>query len=280
MRIIITRNYDEISRKAAKIIAEQVRGEPTSILGLPAGSTPLGVYKELIRMHKEENLDFSKVITFNLDEYRGFGPEHPKSHHYFMFNTFFNHVNIDPKKTHIPDGLVKDVEAYCRKYEEEIENAGGIDLQLLGIGRNGHIGFNEPGSSLAGRTRLAVLSDETVKDNARFFQREEEVPRLVITMGCGTIMEAKKILLLASGSDKADAIAATIEGPVTSQVPASVLQTHPDATIITDEEAAWKLKKKNYYKYAEKLEKKRFRNSEGLDTIRLICKINIGLLQP
>ncbi|MEM2940278.1 MAG: glucosamine-6-phosphate deaminase [Thermoproteota archaeon] len=253
MRIVITRNYDEISQKAAKIIAEQIRGKPDSVLGLPTGSTPLGLYKELIRMHKEENLDFSKVTTFNLDEYCGLGPDHPQSYHYFMFNNFFNHVNVDLKKTHIPDGLAKDFKAYCMKYEEEIKEAGGIDLQLLGIGRNGHIGFNEPGSSLASRTRLAALSEETVRDNARFFQREEEVPRLVITMGCGTIMEAKKILLLASGSDKADAIAATVEGPITSQVPASILQMHPDATIIIDEEAAWKLKRKNYYKYMEKM---------------------------
>jgi|YelNatPaOPRAMG01_1025707.scaffolds.fasta_scaffold117398_1 glucosamine-6-phosphate deaminase len=253
MRIVITRNYDEISKKAAKIIAEQIRRKPDSVLGLPTGSTPLGVYNELIRMHKEENLDFSKVTTFNLDEYYGLGPDHPQSYHYFMFSNFFNHVNIDQNKIHIPDGLAKDIEAYCREYEEGIEKVGGIDLQLLGIGRNGHIGFNEPGSSLASRTRLAALSEETVKDNARFFQREEEVPRLVITMGCGTIMEARKILLLASGSDKADAIAATIEGPVTSQVPASILQMHPDATIIIDEEAAWKLKRKNYYKYVEKI---------------------------
>jgi glucosamine-6-phosphate deaminase len=253
MRIIIMRNYDEMSKKAARIIAEQIRGKPSSVLGLPAGSTPLGAYKELIRMHKEENLDFSKVTTFNLDEYYGLGPENPQSYHYFMLNSFFNHVNIDREKIHIPDGLAKNIEAYCREYEEEIEKAGGIDLQLLGIGRNGHIGFNEPGSSLASRTRLTALSEETVKDNARFFQREEEVPRLVITMGCGTIMEARKLLLLASGSDKADAIAATIEGAVTSQVPASILQMHPDATLIIDEEAAWKLKRKNYYKYVEKM---------------------------
>lgn len=253
MRIVITRNYDEMSQKAAKIIAEQIRGKPKSVLGLPTGSTPLGTYKELIRMHKEENLDFSKVTTFNLDEYCGLGPDHPQSYHYFMFTSFFNHVNLDPKRIHIPDGLAKDFEVYCRKYEEEIKKAGGIDLQLLGIGRNGHVGFNEPGSSLAGRTRLAALSEETVKDNARFFQREEEVPRLVITMGCGTIMEARKILLLANGSDKSDAILAMIEGPVTSQVPASILQTHPDATVIIDEEAALKLRRKNYYKYVERV---------------------------
>ncbi|MBO3800477.1 MAG: glucosamine-6-phosphate deaminase [Candidatus Brockarchaeota archaeon] len=253
MRVIITKDYDEMSIKAARIIAEQVRRKPNSVLGLAAGSTPLGTYKELIRMHREEGLDFSSVITFNLDEYYGLAPDHPQSYHYFMFENFFKHVNINPKNIHTPDGLAKDVKAFCEKYEEEIKKVGGIDLQLLGIGRDGHIAFNEPGSSLAGRTMLVALAEETIKDNARFFKSEEEVPRLAITMGCGTIMEARRILLLANGENKADAIAATVEGPVTSQVTASILQMHPDIIVIVDEAAASKLKRKEYYKYVNRV---------------------------
>lgn len=253
MRVIITKDYNEMSRKAAKIIAEQIRRKPNSVLGLATGSTPLGAYKELIRIHKEEDLDFSKIITFNLDEYYGLAPTHPQSYHYFMFENLFNHININPKNVHIPDGLAKDVEAFCEQYEAEIKKVGGIDLQLLGIGRDGHIAFNEPGSPLMGRTRQVALAEETIKDNARFFKSEEEVPRLAITMGCGTIMEAKKLILLANGEGKADAVAATIEGPITSQITASILQMHPNVTIIIDEAAASKLKRKSYYKHVEKL---------------------------
>jgi len=259
MRVIITKDYDEMSRKAARLIAEQVRRKPNSVLGLATGSTPLGTYRELIRMHREEGLDFSKVITFNLDEYYGLAPDHPQSYHYFMFENFFKHVNVNPKNIHIPDGLAKDVRAFCKEYEEEIKRAGGIDLQLLGIGRDGHIGFNEPGSPLMGRTTLVALAEETIKDNARFFKSEDEVPRLAITMGCGTIMEARRILLLANGENKAEAIAATVEGPITSQVTASVLQMHPDVTVIIDEAAASKLKRREYYKHVNKiLEEKGF----------------------
>ncbi|MEM1558606.1 MAG: glucosamine-6-phosphate deaminase [Thermoproteota archaeon] len=253
MRVIITKDYDEMSTRAARIIAEQVRRKPNSVLGLATGSTPLGTYRELIRMHREEGLDFSKVITFNLDEYYGLSPDQPQSYHYFMFENFFKHVNINPKNIHIPDGLAKDVKAFCEEYEKEIKKAGGIDLQLLGIGRNGHIAFNEPGSSLMGRTTLVALAEETIRDNTRFFKNEEEVPRLAISMGCGTIMEARRILLLASGENKAGAIAATLEGPVTSQITASILQMHPDAIVIVDEAAASKLKRKEYYRYVNKV---------------------------
>ncbi len=253
MRVIITKDYDEMSRRTAKIIALQIIRKPDSVLGLATGSTPLGAYKELVRMHREENLDFSKIVTFNLDEYYGLAPNHPQSYHYFMFENFFNHVNINPRNVHIPDGLAKDVKAFCEKYEEEIRKAGGIDLQLLGIGRDGHIAFNEPGSSLMGRTKLVALAEETIKDNARFFKNEAEVPRLAISMGCGTIMEAKKIILLANGEGKADAIAATVEGPVTSQITASILQIHPEVTIIVDEAVASKLKRKAYYMHVNKL---------------------------
>lgn len=253
MRVIIVKDYDEMSRRAAKIIAEQIRMKPDSVLGFATGSTPLGTYKELIRMHREEGLDFSRVVTFNLDEYYGLDHNHPQSYHYFMFENLFNHININPSNVHIPDGLAKDVKAFCKKYEEEIRKAGGIGLQLLGIGRDGHIAFNEPGSSLMGRTTLVALAEETIKDNARFFESEAEVPRLAITMGCGTIMEARKIILLANGEGKAEAIAATVEGPITAQITASILQMHPDVAVIVDEAAASKLRRKDYYRHVNSL---------------------------
>lgn len=253
MRVIIVKDYDEMSKEAARIIAKQIKKKPDSVIGFATGGTPVGTYKELIRMHKEEGLDFSKLTTFNLDEYYGLGPDHPQSYYYYMFDNLFNHVNVDPKKVHIPDGLAKNVKDFCEKYEEEIKKAGGIDLQILGIGRDGHIAFNEPGSSLASRTRLVALAEETIKDNARFFEKEEDVPRFAISMGCGTIMEAKKLLLLANGEKKADAVTAFIEGPVTSQITSSVLQMHPDAVVILDEAAASKLKRKEYYRHVDKL---------------------------
>ncbi|MGQ9479721.1 MAG: glucosamine-6-phosphate deaminase [Thermoproteota archaeon] len=253
MRVIIVKDYEEMSERAARIIAEQLRSKPDSVLGLATGSTLLGTYRRLIEMHRREGLDFSKVKTFNLDEYYGLPPDHPQSYHYFMFENLFKHVNINPNSIHILNGLVEDVEKSCREYEEEIRRVGGIDLQILGIGRNGHIAFNEPGSSLTGKTRLVVLSEETISYNARFFRSKEEVPRLAITMGCGTIMEAKKIVLLTSGRKKAKAVAAAIEGPVTSQVTASVLQMHSNVIAVIDEAAAYKLKNKEYYKRAEKL---------------------------
>lgn len=256
MRVIIVKDYDEMSKEAARIIARQIREKPNCVLGLATGGTPIGTYKELVRMHKEEGLDFSQVVTFNLDEYYGLPPDHPQSYHYYMFEHLFNHVNIKRENIHIPDGLAKDVEAFCREYERKIKKAGGIDLQLLGIGRDGHIAFNEPGSSLASRTRIVALAPETIKDNARFFEREEDVPRYAISMGVGTILEARKILLIANGKSKADAIAATVEGPVTSQITASALQLHPNVTIVVDEEAASKLKRKEYYRFVDQLYRK------------------------
>ncbi|MEM2921740.1 MAG: glucosamine-6-phosphate deaminase [Candidatus Bathyarchaeia archaeon] len=253
MRIKIVKDYEEMSREAAEIIANQVILKPSSVLGLATGGTPMGTYKMLIRMHREEGLDFSRVVTFNLDEYYGLAPNHPQSYHNFMFQNFFNHVNIQKENIHIPDGLAKDVEKFCVEYEEEIRRHGGIDLQLLGIGRDGHIAFNEPGSSLTSRTRLVVLTEETIKDNSRFFEREEDVPKFAISMGCGTILEARRILLLAGGAAKADAVAAFIEGPISSQITASVLQLHPNVTVILDEEAASKLKRLSYYKRADEM---------------------------
>jgi len=195
-------------------------------------------------MHTEEGLDFSSVRTFNLDEYLGLPPNHEQSYNYFMFKNLFDHVNVNKKNVHIPDGKAKDPEAFCREYEKMIKEAGGIDLQILGIGANGHIAFNEPGSPADSRTRIVSLTVQTIKDNARFFTNEAEVPRKAISMGIATIMEARKIILLASGKNKADAIAGTVEGKPTVHVPASLLQKHPDATVVVDKEAASKLARK------------------------------------
>lgn len=253
MRIIIESDYEAMSKKAAQIVADKIRKKPDIVLGLATGNTPLGMYQELIRMYKEEGLNFSKVVTFNLDEYWGLPPSHPQSYHYFMWNNLFSHVNINSERVHIPSGTVKNAEAYCCWYENKIKEAGGIDLQILGIGRDGHIGFNEPGSSLGSRTRIKTLTPETVKDNARFFKNKDEVPKFAITMGVGTIMEAKECLLLASGKNKAEAVQKCIEGPVCAECTSSILQLHPEVIIILDEEAFQNLKRKEYYKYVEKI---------------------------
>jgi glucosamine-6-phosphate deaminase len=249
MLVALKNNFEEISSEAARMVAAAVRNNPSTILGLATGATMLGVYKELVRLHRDENLNFAQVVTFNLDEYLGLAAEHPESFHYFMRKNFLAHVNINSAKTHIPDGKIGgNYEKYCASYEEAIHRAGGIDLQILGIGRNGHIGFNEPTSSLASRTRLKVLNKETIEDNRKSFASGEEIPRCAITMGIGTILEAKKIILLATGSAKADAVAKAIEGPVTSSLTASALQLHPDVTFILDEDAASKLTQREYYR--------------------------------
>ncbi len=253
MRLIIEKDHDAMSKKAAMIIADQIREKPNSVLGLATGSTPIGVYKELIRMHKEEGLDFSRIVTFNLDEYYPIPPTNHQSYHYFMQKQLFEHVNINPSNIYIPDGMVKDIKAFCQWYEDEIEKAGGIDLQLLGLGKDGHIGFNEPGSSLGSRTRIKTLDTQTIRDNARFFDKEEDVPKYAITMGVGTIMDAKCCLMLASGGNKAEVIAKAIEGPITAQITASILQMHKDLIVVIDEEATLKLKNKDYYQHIEKL---------------------------
>src|SRR2546422_4441249 len=249
MLVVLKQTYEELSREAAKIVASAIRQNPSLVLGLATGSSTLGMYLELVRMHKEDGLDFSKVITFNLDEYMGVEPSHPESFHYFMQQNFFAHVNVAPKHIHIPSGTERgDYDQYCAAYEESIRKARGIDLQILGIGRNGHIGFNEPTSSLASRTRLKVLSQETMDDNAKSFAPGEERPRCAITMGIGTILEARKIILLATGKAKAAAVAKSIEGPIASAVSASVLQLHPEVTFIVDEQAASQLTQREYYR--------------------------------
>lgn len=252
MRVIIVKDGAAVSARAAQFIAQLVRRKPACVLGLATGSSPVGTYQELIRMHREEHLDFSQVTTFNLDEYVGLDPTHPQSYRAFMQRELFDHINVQPERTHVPDGRALDFETACRQYEQRITDAGGIDLQLLGIGSDGHIAFNEPGSSLGSRTRLKTLASETIRDNARFFGSEDKVPRLAVTMGVGTIREARRCLLVAIGAGKAEAIRATVEGPVTSQVTASSLQLHRDVIVILDAAAAGLLARRDYYEEVER----------------------------
>ena len=252
MRVIVESDKDGVSRRAAQFVGNLVRRRPTCVLGLATGGTPLGMYAELIRLHREDGLDFSRVVTFNLDEYVGLSATHPQSYCHFMQHNFFDHINIDPRDTHVPDGRALDFEAYCEQYERLIAEEGGIDLQVLGIGSDGHIAFNEPGSSLGSRTRLKTLTAETIHDNARFFGSEREVPQLAITMGVGTILESRQCLLLAAGKSKAKAIRETIEGPITAQVTASALQLHRDVIAILDEDAARLLERRDYYLEVER----------------------------
>lgn len=238
MEVIVKETYEEMSKLAAQMIADLVGKKPRAVIGLATGNTPLGTYKELIRMHKEEGLDFSQVVTFNLDEYVGLPPEHEQSYQYFMNRNLFNHINIKKDNVHIPNGMTRNLEAYCDRYERMIREVGGIDLQLLGIGSNGHIAFNEPVSSLSSRTRVKTLTEQTRKDNARFFEKFEDVPKYALTMGIGTIMDSRQLILLASGSNKAGALAQTVEGSITAMVPATVVQLHRRAIIIANKEAA------------------------------------------
>lgn len=239
--LVVVEDYNELSRDAARRVADLVRRKPDCVLGLATGSTPLAMYAELIRMHREEGLDFSKVVTFNLDEYVGLFPTHEQSYFYFMWKNLFEHINVDPPHVHILNGTCENVAEQCDWYEAKIKEFGGIDLQILGIGANGHIGFNEPGSSLGSRTRIKTLKETTRRANARFFASLDEVPKYALTMGIGTIMEAHGLLLMASGSDKADAIRETVEGPITAQYPATIVQMHRFATILVDREAAARL---------------------------------------
>src|ERR1022692_1650101 len=245
MEIIIQPSGEAAAKIAARIMARLLREKPNVVLGLATGSTPLLLYRELIAM----NLDWRKVTTFNLDEYVGLPREHPQSYHNFMWENLFRHINIAKKNVHIPDGNAKDIPKFCAKYEQQIRAAGGIDLQVPGIGTDGPIGFNEPTSSLASRTRIKTLTRQTHKDNARYFGSAGKVPHHVITMGIGTIMEARQCLLLAFGTKKARAIAATVEGPITAINPASILQMHPKVTVCLDDAAAAKLKRADYYRW-------------------------------
>jgi len=239
MKVTIVRDYNELSSKTAQLIIEQIINKKNSVLGLATGSTPNGMYKELIRLNQEVKVDFSEVITFNLDEYYGLSPEHPQSYHFFMWDSFFKHINIKKENVHLLNGITENIDKECAQYEALIKKSGGIDLQVLGIGNNGHIGFNEPDISLNGRTHLVNLTTKTIRANSRFFNNTQEVPKQAITMGIGTIMRAKKIILLANGKRKARVIERTINGPITTKVPATVLQLHNNVTIIVDQEAAF-----------------------------------------
>ena len=237
MKVIVTRNYEEMCQKAARIIAAQVTLKPDSVLGLATGSTPVGIYQDLVKKYQEDRLDFSEVCTVNLDEYIGLSGENPQSYRYFMNHNLFDHVNIPKQYTYVPNGLCSDPEDECEDYELLIQQLGGVDLQLLGIGGNGHIGFNEPAESFAEETHVTNLSASTIEANSRFFGEGEEVPKQAITMGIGTIMQAKKILLVANGESKAQAIYDTLYGPVSPNCPASILRFHQDVTVIVDEAA-------------------------------------------
>jgi len=239
LQIYIEKDYSQLSKRAARIIADEINEKPDIVLGLATGSTPIGTYNELVRMHREEGLDFSQVITFNLDEYYGIAPSNKQSYHYYMQHHLFDHINISSENVHIPDGKTKEVEEYCLMYDEEIKKYGGIDFQLLGVGENGHIGFNEPDGELKVLTHLSKLSESTIKANSRFFNSQNEVPDKAITMGLGSIMQSKKIMLLASGYSKASIIAKILtEGKTTTSIPASSLLLHNCVTVILDEEAA------------------------------------------
>ncbi len=249
MEIILQPTPVAGSKIAARIVARLLREKPDAVLGLATGKTPLLLYAELVRMHREEGLDFSRVTTFNLDEYVGLPPEHPHSYHSFMRENLFRHINVPDGSIHLPDGMASDIPSFCRQYEDDIRAVGGIDLQVLGIGTDGHIGFNEPVSSLASRTRIKTLTEQTRRDNAPHFGSESRVPHHVITMGIGTIMEARTCLMLAFGAKKADAVAGAVEGPISAMNPASVLQMHPVAKIVLDEAAGSRLQKADYYRW-------------------------------
>ena len=237
VKIIRTKDYEELSRRAAGIIAAQVVLNPESKLGLATGSSPEGLYRYLVEVYKAGDVDFSQVTTYNLDEYRGISRDNDQSYYYFMRKNLFDHVNIPAEATHIPNGENPDAEAECREYEALIRSIGGVDLQLLGIGNNGHIGFNEPGDCFDKETHCVDLTESTIEANSRFFASADEVPRQAYTMGIGTIMSAKKILLVVSGEGKARAVRDSFFGPVTPKVPASVLQFHRDVTVVADEAA-------------------------------------------
>ncbi len=238
MDIKIVDNYHEMSEKAAALVAEEVIRRQNAVLGLATGSTPEGMYAQLVKMFKEKKIDFSDVVTFNLDEYSGLSPEHPQSYHYYMYRNFFDHINIEPRNIHIPHCENQDIDGACRKYEQKIKKAGGIDLQILGLGVNGHIGFNEPGEYLYTETHLVDLTVETIDANSRFFDSREEVPRQAVTMGVGSIMHAEKILLMASGKSKTRAVQLMSCGKITTSLPASLLQLHRNITLLVDREAA------------------------------------------
>ncbi len=236
-RVIKAKDPTEAGKLAADLFEAMVQTKPACVLGLATGSTPLPLYRELIQREKDGKIDFSKVRSANLDEYKGLAPDHPQSYRYFMQSNLFDHISIQPENTIVPDGLATDVQAMCQAYEEQIEKWGGVDLQLLGIGHDGHIGFNEPTDHFPAMTHEHALEEMTRQANKRFFDSIDEVPAAAFTMGVGTVMAARKIVMIATGADKRDIIRRSFWGPVTPEVPASILQFHPDVTLICDEAA-------------------------------------------
>lgn len=237
MHFYKTLNYQSLSRKAANIISAQIIIKPNSVLGLATGSSPIGTYKQLVAWYQKDDLDFSLIRTVNLDEYIGLSPDNPQSYYYFMNENLFKHVNINPTNTYIPNGLAKDTDAECTRYNQVLRDIGGVDLQLLGLGHNGHIGFNEPEESFEKETHCIELTANTIHANARLFNTPNEVPLQALTMGIKSIMQAKKILVIVSGKDKASIVKTAFFGPVTPKVPASILQLHNDVTVVGDEDA-------------------------------------------
>ncbi len=237
MKTIVTQDYNEMSLVAANQLKDFIEKEPDAVLGLPTGRTPEGMYRYLVDFHQNKGLDFSAITTFNLDEYLGLAPNDPNSYHYFMNHRFFNHINIEKHNTHIPNGIAKDIIKECQEYEQKIIDAGGIDVQILGIGKNGHIGFNEPSNSLSLETHVVSLTEDTIKANSELFTYVEDVPNKAITMGIGTIMKARKIIVLVSGIEKRNIINKVLSGNLTTDIPASILLLHKDVLIIGDKNA-------------------------------------------
>lgn len=238
MKIIRTKDYDELSEKVAELIADEIRSNENPVIGLATGSTPVGAYKKLIQWYNDGKLDFSKVTTVNLDEYKGLPRENEQSYWYFMHDNLFNHVNIRPDHINLPDGMNEDADAECKRYDQVVAATGGVHIQLLGMGHNGHIAFNEPSDCFTRGTNCVALQQSTIDANKRFFESEADVPRYAYTMGIGTIMAAKKIVIAVNGKAKAETVKAAFTGPVTPRVPASILQFHPEVYVVLDEEAA------------------------------------------
>ena len=246
MKLIICKDYQEMSEYASRLIAARLRLFPRTVLGLATGSTPIGTYDELARMYEDEGLDFSLVRTINLDEYVGLGPDHEQSYHYFMREKLFDRIHLKEEASAIPDGMAEDPQEEARKFEAMIEDQGGIDLQILGVGPNGHIGFNEPADHFTAESHCVKLTEDTINANQRFFEKREDVPREAITMGIGQIMKARKVLLLVNGAHKANTLREAVLGPITPQVPVTVLRLHPDCTVICDADAAASLEAGEY----------------------------------
>lgn len=252
MQIVIQPDADAVARYGADVFIHQLQQKPKSVLGLATGSTPVALYKKLIDACRDGDISFQDVISFNLDEYLGLNGDHPQSYRHFMNQQLFDHIDVNLAHTHVPPGDAENPITACDEYEQMIERNGGIDLQLLGIGRNGHIGFNEPSSGLRSRTRVKTLTPATIDDNARFFKRDEFQPHLSITMGIGTILDSRQVILLATGENKAEAIRDTVEGPLSAACPASALQLHRNALIVIDEAAASQLQQAEFYKHIER----------------------------